>query len=298
MKWSNEIFENVIDLCKSGKSLQEIAILYNTTQKAILLKLNRNGYKYTDLLPSKHIIKKCLNPNCNKEFDSLIIEDRKFCSRSCAASITNLGNNKWKNKTTKQKFECKHCKKIFYDFKIRIYCSRECLHLDKSKNKTIKQKKKYHYIPKIRIKHCKCCGENLIDKYKRICNKCKFYYYNVYRFKCNFDFDIDQYINLIDSSLIESFGRYSPSNKGNNINGVSKDHIFSVKQGYMLSIDPAIIKHPANCQFIQHKNNQIKNIKSDITLIELFDKIISFENIIKSPNNEYLLKLISEYRIL
>lgn len=46
----------------------------------------------------------------------------KYCSSSCAASITNVGNHK--NKKSKDKF-CKNCGKEL-DSRHKIYCSQEC----------------------------------------------------------------------------------------------------------------------------------------------------------------------------
>ena len=72
---------------------------------------------------------------------------------------------------------------------------------------------------------------------------------------------------------MEKYGWYSPSNKNNNLLGVSKDHLYSVKDGFLNVIDPSIIKHPANCKLMLHKDNNSKGYKSIITLDELLDRI-------------------------
>jgi len=54
---------------------------------------------------------------------------------------------------------------------------------------------------------------------------------------------------------------------------VSKDHIYSVKDGFINNISPDIIKHPANCQLLKHTDNNIKKTKSEITIEELLMKI-------------------------
>jgi hypothetical protein len=48
---------------------------------------------------------------------------------------------------------------------------------------------------------------------------------------------------------------------------------YSVKDGFINKVDINIIKHPANCQLLIHKENNIKNSKSSITLDELLLKI-------------------------
>ena len=65
---------------------------------------------------------------------------------------------------------------------------------------------------------------------------------------------------------------------------VYRDHLVSVKYGFINNIDPKIISHPANCQLLKHTNNSIKKDKSDLTLTELLNKIEKWE--IKFGKNE------------
>lgn len=66
---------------------------------------------------------------------------------------------------------------------------------------------------------------------------------------------------------------YSASNRGNNIDGVSRDHIYSVFDGFKNNINPEIIKHPANCRLVLHKENNKKNTKSFTSISGLLKKI-------------------------
>lgn len=77
----------------------------------------------------------------------------------------------------------------------------------------------------------------------------------------------------VQSNQITLYGWYKPKNAGNNLNGVSRDHIFSRNEGYKELIDPYLISHPANCQLMQHSLNASKSIKCDISLDELKNKI-------------------------
>ena len=95
----------------------------------------------------------------------------------------------------------------------------------------------------------------------------------LYRQRCNFDFKFEDYPDKFDLTLVEQNGWYSPSNKGNNLNGASKDHMVSVRTAFDLGIDPEIIKHPANCKIMLHKQNQSKREKSSITIEELLERI-------------------------
>lgn len=95
----------------------------------------------------------------------------------------------------------------------------------------------------------------------------------LYRQRCNFEFKFEDYPDKFDLTLVEEHGWYSPSNKGNNLNGISKDHMVSVRTGFELGVDPEIIKHPANCKLMLHRQNQSKREKNSITLEELLKRI-------------------------
>jgi hypothetical protein len=104
--------------------------------------------------------------------------------------------------------------------------------------------------------------------------------FNGYRAKCKFDFSISQFPLWFDGNIIKQYGWYSTpgSRKGiKNLNGVSRDHMLSVSDGYKLDIDPKLIAHPANLELMPHKSNQKKNMKSSITLDELKNRIKEFE---------------------
>ena len=81
------------------------------------------------------------------------------------------------------------------------------------------------------------------------------------------------YPEEFDFNLIEQYGWYKAKNRGNNPNGVSRDHIYSIEEGYKNLIDPYIISHPANCMLIQQRKNASKHIKSNISIERLIEKI-------------------------
>ena len=70
--------------------------------------------------------------------------------------------------------------------------------------------------------------------------------------------------------------RYKASNRGNNLNGISRDHMISLKEGFRSGISPDLISHPANCQLLQHFINNRKNTNSSLTLEELKERIEKF----------------------
>lgn len=68
---------------------------------------------------------------------------------------------------------------------------------------------------------------------------------------------------------------------------MSRDHLYTVSDGFKNKVDPNIIKHPANCELILHTDNQKKNVKSKITLDELLKRIESWD---KKYNTEIINK--------
>lgn len=99
-----------------------------------------------------------------------------------------------------------------------------------------------------------------------------------YKFTCKFTFNVFDYPNYFDLSLINEYGWYTASNRGNNLNGISRDHMISVRYGFENSIDPKIIAHPANCLLVRHKENQSKRTKCSLTLEQLLERIKIFES--------------------
>lgn len=94
-----------------------------------------------------------------------------------------------------------------------------------------------------------------------------------YRQLCEFKFSLNDYPDKFDFELIKKYGWYSASNRGGNINGVSRDHIYSIKDGFINNVDHKIMSHPANCKLVLHRDNQKKKNNSNITLNELNEKI-------------------------
>lgn len=94
-----------------------------------------------------------------------------------------------------------------------------------------------------------------------------------YRNCCAFNFALNDYPDEFDFELIRENGWYSPSNKGNNLGGVSRDHMYSVKDGFENDVPPELLAHPANCKLVIHSENSSKNRNSCITLDELKERI-------------------------
>lgn len=191
----------------------------------------------------KVIVRKCLW--CQTEFESTTHKKhRKCCSDLCARKVSQSHVDTSKISNSLAKYHIKNgaksktpkpCPNCNKKFIGRAkYCSKEC----------VRAKKREHLSE--------------YEKYKR---------------ECQFQFGIKNYPQEFDFSLIEKYGWYKPKNHGDNLGGVSRDHIMSVKWGFENKIDPKYIRHPANCQLLIHNDNVSKGKKESITVDILLERI-------------------------
>lgn len=182
----------------------------------------------------------------------------RFCSQSCANTrkpsqktkekISNTIKNNPEIKKSHFKLKlCKNCNKLFWGYARDKYCSKEC---QQNYNEYIKLKKNYTKLLK-----------------------------ELYYKQCNFKFSINDYPDLFNIELLKKHGMYSAINRGNNINGVNRDHKYSKKNGFKNHIDPYYISHPCNCQLLLHQDNLNKRTKNSISFEELLNEINNFNNI-------------------
>ena len=174
-----------------------------------------------------------------------------FCSRSCANSrgprtedFKEKIRTKLSGRVISERFtkSCDLCKK---EFQVTLflskkrYCSADC--------------SKQHRYEKI--------DKESLTYYRRL---------------CSFNFNLADFPDEFDFRLIEQHGWYKATNRGNNLGGVSRDHIVSVKYGFENKIDPEIISHPANCRLLVHNENVSKGEDCGITIEQLKQKIIEW----------------------
>ena len=194
---------------------------------------------------------KCICCQKNEAIKYSKCSSGKFCSRKCAYSYSTKAKRKEINKKVSIKLignhnsnrkhkplikiKCKYCKKIFETkYENQKYCSHKC--------------------------H---------DNYRRTSNS----EYINYKAKCQFKFGLSNYSDEFDFTLIEKYGMYKAKNRGNNLNGVSRDHIISIKYGFKNNIPTEMIAHPANCQLLKQSENASKYKKCGMTINELKNKI-------------------------
>ena len=248
-------------------------------------------------LSNPNIEKTC--PKCGILFTTKqrTFRERQFCSRKCANSKTFseiskklisdscLNNFQTKSCGCGQQFNtltssnqtlCVQCR----DTKRRKqnkHSSGQSLPLCRSCGNSFRTSKNYELCRKCRqkltVKTCCRCQSAILNPRQKHCLDCKEAFYDLYRPACQFDFKPEDFPDIFDLSLVRRLGWYSPTNRSNNLLGVSKDHLFSVSDGFQLGVAPELMRHPANCQLLPHPENNSKKTKSVITLDELLNRI-------------------------
>ena len=261
-----EIVENVCPYCKE-------VLIMNKKSFANHVRWCKQNPRYeeiksntiTKLKNNKHDILnyECKCENCGELYIVNCTENnflkgkyRKTCSDECAKELTYKHSDielKYKkvSETLLKRYEQTVHKRINHKF--CIYCGKEI----------IKDKKSY-------TKYCcEQCKRN--DRFERQ-NKNKSEKV-LYRKMCSFKFSLNDFPEEYNFDLIKKNGWYKAKNRGDNLYGISRDHIISVKYGFEHNIDPYIISHPANCQLLIHTDNESKNSKCDMSIEELVEKI-------------------------
>lgn len=242
-------FANHVRWCKSNPK-------YNEIRKRTIERISKSLTKEENEV--KEFTFNCVV--CNKEYTIKTSESainkgkyRKTCSITCARKLTHLNTDKLtkNNKISKAIKALKATTKSIKieHTKICEFCGKEF--------KTFKNTQK-------------CCSKSCAAKNKYKANKT---IKNEYKRSCSFTFALNSFPDEFDFNLVEQFGWYKAKNHGNNLYGVSRDHIFSRDDGLKYLIDPYIISHPANCRLLQHDKNASKHNKSDITIDDLILKI-------------------------
>lgn len=247
---TDDLLDQIQDFKNKGYSNHEIAFILNfKTDGQVRNIVRRNGlFKVRQQLSCK---------NCGNELNN---SQKTFCSKSCAATFN---NNQKDYSVFKRNVECEKC-----GAEIEIYHNARIIKCESCRDKRV-QSRSY-------IKSCKGCGGLVDVKNKQYCDLCLYQYYEVYRPSSRFTFNPLDFPEWFDCDLIKKHGRYSPTNKGNNINGISLDHMYSVKDGFINKISPEIISHPANCKLMIHSENSSKYSNSSIDINQLLSRIEEF----------------------
>lgn len=240
---NKKTFANHVRWCKSNPK-------YDIIRNSTISKIKNKNTKKKEYTCYCTVCGKEYKVNCTEHIFN-IKKYKKTCSDNCAKILTaNKVNKINKNKKIAAALSkcniitktCLYCNNVFNTKKEKQqFCSKDC---------SIKYRKEQKY---------KNADKKLIIRYYKKC--------------CEFTFALNDYPNEFDFNLIKEYGWYKAKNRGNNLNGISRDHIYSRNKGFENLIDPYLISHPANCQLLRHNDNVSKHIKCDISLEELINKV-------------------------
>lgn len=93
-----------------------------------------------------------------------------------------------------------------------------------------------------------------------------------YKSACAFRFNPYEFLSIPGYDRLLKYGIYHPVK---NPDGMCRDHMISKEFGWIHSIDPALISHPANCQFLSNTENVRKGIQCHLSVDELNARIRS-----------------------
>ncbi len=264
-KFCNVTFENVdgrkfgshVGSCKFNPKNSELTVCVHCKRE--ILK-NRIALHEKVCETKKSICIECNTPYIKKD------HPQKFCSQMCSG---------------------KHNNKIKYDngYVMSDAGRKSISGKIKDYNRSVG---KVNGDDEILCKTCKCPFKRKTKKRKFCSIKCSDGYrlsqldpelYSNYRLACKFKFSLNAFPKEFDFTLIDLFGWFNPGRNGirKNINGISRDHIVSVKYGFKNGVSPDIISHPANCRLMRQNDNVSKSAKCGMTLDELLEKIRLWE---------------------
>lgn len=159
---------------------------------------------------------------------------QRFCSKACGSKNVSL-TRRGPNSFISEDVSCAQCNTSF---------------------RTSKDRKKFCSTS------CRTTHQNLNRTYKKTSSN--------YRRACTFAFNPELYPDKFDTNLIKQVGWF---HRKTNPNGLVKDHMLSVAEGFLNGISVEVINHPANCQLLTATENGRKSSKSSITLDELMRRI-------------------------
>jgi hypothetical protein len=260
--------------CKNcNKEIDEHLTYCSYTCRNVFVNKNlRNYNKLSQKIKGKNIENYLKNPiKCLKCGKIIEYEKRrnKYCNHSCAASSIN----------TKREIQGHKLSDVAYQNILEANYKRHKKSIDNYNETPVFCKNCENQLPYSRKKNYFCSQQCKNEFYKK--NKSD---YGLYRDMCTFKFNLSQYKDEFDFGLIEKYGWYTASNHGGNIDGVSRDHKFSVNEGFKKMINPLILSHPANCELMVHRQNIKKNWRSSITIEKL---ILNIEEFDKKHGNYY-----------
>jgi len=207
---------------------------------------------------------------CSTEFEvterESVFPSKKnyYCSRSCANKHEVTSEHRAKTSASINRYNT-------LVGKISIKYQKKCLNCEKEFT-TLKKTGKF------------CSNPCAIQKRTELARSVRSALVN-YRADCAFRFNLSDYPEEFDFTLVEAYGWYKAKNNGDNPHGVSRDHMVSVRYGFDNHLPAEHIRHPANCRLILQSHNVSKGTKNFLTYDQLLSRIAEWDNKYNIPKD-------------
>ena len=278
-KWlsknNNELFVKIINWCDS------IEVLNN-------LEFKRKVYHYINNLKEIPICSTCKG---TLKYKRIVDGYGKYCSNKCA-KLSREYKEKWLSSWKNNNSDGKSIEKRIKTCKERYGSDFEIIFQKKKIEKNIElYGVKYQFeLSSFKEKRKKSLKEKYGNENFNNPDKTK----NT-RIKNGTQID-DKLINDFNSykkvAINRTINIYINNKQVINTNNLKRgrkeyhiDHLFSIKQGFLLNIPIEIITHPCNLHMIYYMDNLIKQDNCWITIEELLTKIIEYDKYIKSNSS-------------
>lgn len=216
-----------------------------------------------------------LNPNLCLECSSPIgylqsgeHKVKRFCCSTCSA----LYNNRRRSPESRLKQQ-KTLKSTLAE-RPKVEREPRPKKIRKSRAQTARQPREKPIVyPSSKVFLCTCAATGLpfvSRRFRKYSSAAAREHRQTYRNYCEFKFNPFHYKEMEGYHLLLEFGLYHPLQ---NPQGVSRDHMLSVAEGWKLGVDPEVMKHPANCRLMLHRDNKRKYTRSSINIDELEERI-------------------------
>lgn len=241
------------------------------------------------------------NPNlCSRCNNTLEYDARKskFCSHSCAAKVNNIGRPSYGHQISvgmNNKYETHQ--KTFVGPTLTLEQKRIIFYQNfvgpmRRVQKRVQRKEKIKFeilgeYEKVFFPRCKdCCNLFTSKSFLLICSSC-IQTRNNNKFRYSFKFNVYDYPDLFDISLLNSVGFYAPGGKSGRWNktGLSRDHKVSISDARKYDYDNYYISHPLNCELMPHSSNSKKSSSSSMTYEELVFKVNNYNGGSRTESN-------------
>lgn len=250
----------------------------------------------------------CSCISCKKPFSSFGIDTHymRIHGTSDQSSMFKNSGKYGKDKSKRLQFlysksprSCQECSKILtYKQRHNLFCSHVCSAKYSNRKREnegwthstdsierISNKLSIYAGPytKIYFRSCKFCESIFITpKQNKVCKNCQHLKWKNNKDQFSFKFNIFNYPDLFDLSLLKSVGWVSFGGKRGeklNLSGLSRDHKVSVAEAKIFKYDPYYISHPLNCELMPHVKNNKKKTKSSITYEELVRLVDEYDGV-------------------